>query len=252
MDNNSPIGIFDSGVGGLSVVRQIITELPQESLIYYAESAKAPYGNKERDQVVAFSQTISEFLLDSNVKLIVVACNTATGIAISYLRNTFSIPFVGMEPAIKPAAKASKTGRIGVLATANTFEAEHFNRTKSRFADDIKVYLSIGEGLVELIEQGKASSDEARTLLEKYLKPIVDEGIDQLVLGCTHYPFLLPLINDIIPSEIQIHDPAPAVAKQVRRILEAQGGLNPDSGQAHYTYYSSGDRTVLDLMVGKL
>lgn len=251
MDKNSPIGVFDSGVGGLSVVRQLLTELPQESLIYYADSERAPYGNKKKEEVIRFSQNISEFLQANRAKLIVVACNTATGIAISHLRNTFSIPFVGMEPAIKPAALASKTGKIGVLATANTFEAEHFNRTKVRYANDVEVVMAIGEGLVELIELGQASSGEANNLLRKYLMPMVDEGIDQLVLGCTHYPFLLPLIQEIIPHEIQIHDPAPAVAKQVRRVLEVKGGLNSSAGESHYSYYSSGDRTILDKMVSQ-
>lgn len=251
MDKNSPIGVFDSGVGGLSVVRQLLAELPQESLMYYADSERAPYGNKEKKEVIGFSRNISEFLQTNGAKLIVVACNTATGIAISHLRNTFSIPFVGMEPAIKPAALASKTGKIGVLATANTFEAEHFNRTKVLYANDVEVVMAIGEGLVELIELGQASSIEAKNLLKNYLMPMVDEGIDQLVLGCTHYPFLLPLIHEIIPPEIQIHDPAPAVAKQVRWILDEAGGLNPGNVEPHYTYYSSGDRTVLDRMVGQ-
>ncbi|MEA1876293.1 MAG: glutamate racemase [Bacteroidota bacterium] len=252
MDKNSPIGVFDSGVGGLSVVRQLLTELPHESLIYYADSERAPYGNKKKEEVIGFSQNISEFLHDNGAKLIVVACNTATGIAISHLRNTFSIPFVGMEPAIKPAALASKTGKIGVLATANTFEAEHFNRTKVQYANDVEVVMAIGEGLVELIELGQASSGEANNLLKKYLMPMADEGIDQLVLGCTHYPFLLPLIQEIISPEIQIHDPAPAVAKQVRRVLEVEDGLNSGAVEPHQTYYSGGDRAVLDRMVREI
>jgi len=252
MDRNSPIGIFDSGIGGLSVVRQLIAELPQESLIYYADSARAPYGNKERDQVIGFAQNISKFLMEKGAKLIVVACNTATGIAITHLRDTFSIPFVGMEPAIKPAAQTSTTGKIGVLATANTFEAEHFNRTKGRYANNIEVFMAIGEGLVELIEKGMATSDEAEKLLREYLSPMVDEGIDQLVLGCTHYPFLLPLIHKILPPKIKIHDPTPAVAKQVRWVLEEDGGLNTATVEPHYKYFSSGNRAVLDRMVGEI
>jgi len=249
MDRNRPIGIFDSGVGGLSVVRQLIAELPHESLIYYADSARAPYGNKKKEDVIGFSQKISEFLLDKGAKLIVVACNTATGIAIVHLRSAYTLPFVGMEPAIKPAAQSSKTGKIGVLATANTFEAEHFNRTKVRYANNVEVFMAIGDGLVELVEHGEAFSDNAKKLLEQYLIPMVDEGIDQLVLGCTHFPFLLPLIKEIIPSEIQIHDPAPAVAKQVRKILAEEGRLNLGLGEPDYKYYSSGDRGVLDSMV---
>jgi len=252
MNRNRPIGIFDSGIGGLSVVRQLIAELPKESLIYYADSARAPYGNKEKDQVIGYAQRISEFLLEKGAKIIVVACNTATGIAITHLRDTFSIPFVGMEPAIKPAAQASTTGKVGVLATANTFEAEHFNRTKGQYANNVEVFTAIGDGLVELIEMGKATSDEAEKLLREYLRPMVDVGIDQLVLGCTHYPFLLPLIHKILPPNIQIHDPTPAVAQQVRRVLEEDGGLNTGTVEPQYTFHSSGDRAVLDRMVGDI
>lgn len=246
MDQNQAIGVFDSGVGGLSVVRYLLQELPQESLIYYADSARAPYGNKSRAEVIRYSEEITQFLLDQGCKLIVVACNTATGIAITHLRATFKVPFIGMEPAIKPAASASLSGKIGVLATSNTFEADHFNRTLNRFANDVEVFMTIGEGLVELVEQGKSQSEEVKQLLHKYLQAMILEGVDQLVLGCTHYPFLLPVIQEIIPASVQIHDPAPAVARQVRRILEQEDGLRSDFLPAKHQLYSSGDRVVLD------
>lgn len=246
MDQNQAIGVFDSGVGGLSVVRYLLQELPQESLIYYADSARAPYGNKSRAEVIRYSEEITQFLLDQGCKLIVVACNTATGIAITHLRATFKVPFIGMEPAIKPAASASLSGKIGVLATSNTFEADHFNRTLNRFANDVEVFMTIGGGLVELVEQGKSQSEEVKQLLHKYLQAMVLEGVDQLVLGCTHYPFLLPVIQEIIPASVQIHDPAPAVARQVRRVLEQEDGLRNDFLPAKHQLYSSGDRVVLD------
>lgn len=244
-----PIGVFDSGVGGLSVVRHLITELPQESIIYFADSARAPYGNKNKEEVVQYAKEITETFLEKDAKLIVVACNTATGMAINELRQSFSLPFVGMEPAIKPAALSSKTGKIGVLATANTFEAEHFNRTKNRFANDVEVFMAIGDGLVELVEQGKAKSLEAKKLLEAYLQPMIEEEIDQLVLGCTHYPFLMPLIEEILPIGVHVHDPAPAVAKQVRRVLEEKGALAQRTEEPFHSFTSSGDSSVLNKMV---
>ncbi len=252
MNKFDAIGIFDSGIGGLSVVRHLLAELPNESLIYFADSGRAPYGRKTKAEVISYAHEITNFLQKQQVKLIIVACNTATGIAIADLRASFMLPFVGMEPAIKPAAQASKSKKIGVLATANTFEAEHFNRTKSRFANDVEVFMAIGQGLVELIEAGKASSDEARNLLKKYLFPMIDQGIDQLVLGCTHYPFLLPLLHEILPTNIQIHDPSPAVAKQVRRVLEQENGLNTSIDKPILSFHSSGVRDIMDNIVGEI
>ncbi|MBT3241606.1 MAG: glutamate racemase [Bacteroidetes bacterium] len=252
MDKLAPIGVFDSGIGGLSVWHEVRALLPHEPVIYMADSDHAPYGRHKPEEIIQYSEEISRFLLSQGAKIIVIACNTATGIAIEHLRRIFNVPFVGMEPAIKPAAEKSLTGQIGVLATAQTFEAEHFRRTKSRLAKDVEINIAIGDGLVELVEQGKAISEEARSLLHSYLDPMVSEGIDQLVLGCTHYPFLIPVIREIVPREITIHNPSPAVAKQVQRILIQSNGLHPEQDQAQYTFHSSGSREVLDNMVAKM
>ncbi len=246
MDSNSHIGIFDSGIGGLTVLKALWAELPNESFIYLADSAHAPYGMRSPEQVIALSFKNTEFLLERNVKLVVVACNTATGIAINHLRKTYSIPFVGMEPAVKPAAAASISKKIGVLATQRTFEADHFNATMNRYADGVEVYVQVGDGLVELIEQGLADSPKTKKLLSQYLDPLVKAGIDQLVLGCTHYPFLLPLIRKIIPETIVVHDPAPAVASQTRKILKKNDGLVSGHKNLEDQFYSTGDREILD------
>ena len=252
MHSNSYIGIFDSGIGGLTVLKALRQELPEESFIYLADSANAPYGRLSSEKIIALSSKNTRFLIEEKVKLIVVACNTATGIAISHLRQSFNIPFVGMEPAVKPAAKASKSKKIGVLATARTFEADHFNSTVNKFAGEVEVLVRVGDGLVELIEEGKAESPETEKLLIKYLNPMIDAGIDHLVLGCTHYPFLTPLIRKIIPGNISLHDPAPAVARQTRRILEQHDGLARDAKILEDQFFSSGGRSVLDKVMRML
>ncbi|MCD6346510.1 MAG: glutamate racemase [Bacteroidales bacterium] len=252
MDKLAPIGVFDSGVGGLSVLTEIVSLLPNESIVYYADSAHNPYGLHQASEIIEYSEAIVNFLLSKSVKLIVVACNTATGIAIHHLRDTFGLPFVGMEPAIKPAVQLTKTGVIGVLATAPTIEAEHFRRTKNQFAHNLEVKVTVGTGLVELVEQGKAVSKESKVLLTKYLKPMIDDGIDQLVLGCTHYPFLIQVMREILPPEVKIHNPAPAVAMQVQRVLDQQNGLNPEEGNCRYSFFSSGDRKELDKLIDEI
>ena len=246
MNSQSHIGVFDSGIGGLSVLKALRLELPLESFIYFADSANAPYGSLSTEEILRLVSKHVEFLMEKDSKIIVVACNTATGVAIQHLRKSYSIPFVGMEPAVKPAAALSKTKKIGVLATARTFEADHFNSTVKRFAGDVEIIVQIGNGLVEMIEKGIVDSPELLTLLSGYLKPLVDEGIDQLVLGCTHYPFLIPAIRKIIPDSITIHDPAPAVAIQTKRVLNEYEGLMKGKRQLEDQFYSSGDQSVLD------
>lgn len=249
MHKNSHIGIFDSGIGGLTVLKALRRELPEESFIYLADSANAPYGRLSPEKIIELSTKNTEFLIRKEVKLIVVACNTATGIAINHLRQSFHIPFVGMEPAVKPAAAASKSKKIGVLATSRTFEADHFNSTVNKFAGEVEVLVRVGEGLVELIEDGKADSKETEKLLIKYLNPMFEAGIDHLVLGCTHYPFLTPLIRKIMPENISLHDPAPAVARQTKRILEQHDGQAKKPKTLEDQFFSSGDRSVLDKVV---
>jgi glutamate racemase len=249
MDSAAPIGVFDSGIGGLTVFKEIAAVLPHESMIYIADSGFAPYGTRTKQYITTRSRLLTRYLLDQGCKLIVLACNTATGASISTLRKEFPVPFIGVEPAIKPAVLASKSGHVGVLATEQTFKGEHFKRTSERFNGSAQVHVQAGNGLVELIESGRSESEEARTLLERYLTPMIRAGVDQLVLGCTHYPFLIPLINKMIPSGVTVIDPAPAVARQTRKVLESSGGINEGKGQPEYTFFTTGDPVQLEAMV---
>jgi glutamate racemase len=252
MDRTGPIGIFDSGIGGLSVWSELVKQIPEESMIYVADSANSPYGTKSRSFITGRSMAITRFLIDQGCKLVVVACNTATGAAITALRREFDIPFIGVEPAVKPAARESKTGHIGVLATAQTFKGEHFRRSIKLYAHTVELHERAGTGLVELIENGQIDSPDTRKLLEKYLLPMVEEGIDQLVLGCTHYPFLIPLIQEILPAGIRVIDPAPAVARQTRKVLEEHKGLDSRLSVTGYRFYTTGDTGILSRMLFQL
>ncbi|MFO7617925.1 MAG: glutamate racemase [Bacteroidales bacterium] len=252
MKERQTIGVFDSGVGGLSVWRELVRELPAESFVYLADNAHAPYGSKSREFITGRAMEISRFLIEKGAVLIVVACNTATGAAISRLRQEFPIPFVGVEPAVKPAALESATGQIGVLATAQTFNGEHFQRTFRLYSRSVRVHVRAGDGLVELVESGMAHSDEARALLESYLRPMIEVGIDHLVLGCTHYPFLIPVIREILPPGVRIIDPAPAVARQTRRILEISELTEKGDGEIPNRFYTTGDTAPLARMLESL
>lgn len=243
--NHHPVGIFDSGLGGLSVWREVKKLLPRESLIYYADSGNCPYGNRPEEEIIRLAENVTRFLLEKDCKMIVVACNTATAAAISYLREHYEVPFVGMEPALKPAAQLSKTGHIGVLATKGTFAGQHFQQTKERFAHHVEVHIQVGTGLVELVETDNTGSPEAEALVEKYLRPMLEQGADQIVLGCSHYPFLLPVMRRIAGKEVNIIDPAPAVARQVERRLISNGIQAPQNHIPHYEFHSSGDQIQL-------
>jgi glutamate racemase len=215
------IGIFDSGAGGLSVWKELIKLLPSENYFYISDSAYCPYGPKSKDLIVKRTTAISRFLIESGAEVIVVACNTATAGAITELRQRFDIPFVGMEPAVKPAAIETQTGVIGVLATKGTFNGRLYINTSEKFArkKDIKIVERVGEGLVELVEQGKTETPEAEALVKKYLDPMIAAGADYVVLGCTHYPFLINAINKVSDNKIKVINPAPAVAKQTKILL---------------------------------
>jgi len=221
-------------------------------MIYVADSAHSPYGTKSKSFITGRSREITRFLIDQGCKLIVIACNTATGAAITTLRREFNLPFVGVEPAVKPAAMESKTGHIGVLATAQTFKGEHFKRSMGLYAYSVELHERAGTGLVELIENGMINSPETKELLIKYLLPMVEQGIDQLVLGCTHYPFLIPIIQGILPAGIRIIDPAPAVARQTRKVLEEHNGLNTSSEVIGYQFYTTGDTEGLSKVMAQL
>lgn len=233
------IGVFDSGLGGLSVWRELIKVLPEESYCYIADSGYCPYGPKSKEEIIDRAKKIVDFLIGRGASIIVVACNTATAAAIDYLREHYSIPFVGMEPAVKPAVLNSKSGVIGVLATKGTFKGELYLRTLHKFASGVKVIEQVGEGLVEVVEDGKMESDIAYTLLNRYLSPMIESGADNIVLGCTHYPFLINQINRITKGSINIINPAPAIAKRALSLCKSLEGLEHDNTLLFYTTGSS-------------
>lgn len=244
MINNQPIGLFDSGIGGTSIWSAIHKLMPNEDTIYLADSRNAPYGKKSKDEIIALCIKNTEFLLEMNAKLIVVACNTATTNAIKELRAKYQIPIIGIEPAIKPAALNSKTQTIGVLATKGTLSSELFNKAVEIY-QDTKIVEQIGHGLVELIEDGKINSPEMTKLLHSYLQPMIDENIDYLVLGCSHYPYLIPQIEKIIPKNIHIIDSGEAVAKQTQKILEEKVGFNKKGNEGKAIFYTNTNPKVL-------
>jgi len=229
IDPNSPIGVFDSGVGGLSVLRAIWEELPNEELIYLADQAHVPYGSRSMEEVRSFSKEITSYLLDQGSKLIVVACNAASAAALHYLRQNFEdFSFVGMEPAVKPAAEHTQSKIVGVLATPATFQGELYASVVERFAHDVRIMQHTCPGLVMQIEAGHLQTEETRAILEEALSPMISQGIDTVVLGCTHYPFVIPLIQEITGPGVRVIDPAPAVARQVRHILQKEDLLQQD------------------------
>lgn len=222
------IGIFDSGVGGLSVFREIRKVLPEQSYIYYSDNAHCPYGEKGRDYIIDRARQITRFLLDKGCEIIVVACNTATAAAICSLREEFPVRFIGMEPAIKPAAKSTRSGIVGVLATAGTLKATKYLDTREKWAQNVTIVEHIGQGFVELVENGKISGPEAESIVGTSLIPLLEAGADTIVLGCTHYPFLTDTIKkiaaDTFPErEVTVIDPAPAVAKHLMEVMQQEG-----------------------------
>ncbi|MBT8268730.1 MAG: glutamate racemase [Bacteroidia bacterium] len=247
--SKQPIGIFDSGVGGTSIWKEIHALLPYEHTIYLADSKNAPYGPKGKERIIELSIKNTELLLQQGCKIIVVACNTATTNAIDYLRTNYKVPFIGIEPAIKPAALNTKTNAIGILATKGTLSSALFSQTSTRFASDVKVIEQEGDGIVQLIEQGKLYSEEMRDLLSIYLQPMIDSHIDHLVLGCTHYPYLTPLLLDILPANIKIIDSGMAVARQTKAILEKNDLLSDRKSTPEPEFYTNLHTNVLNDLV---
>jgi len=239
MSNSLPIGIFDSGVGGISVWKEIIDILPNENIIYYADSKNCPYGIKTDKEIIALSKNIVEFLISKNCKIIVIACNTATAAAISILRKEYNIPFVGLEPAVKPAALKSKTNKIGILATEGTLRGNHFKKTSEIYSTNTEINIQVGYGLVELVENNDIDSPKALKIVQKCIKPLIDKNIDQLVLGCTHYPFLCNTIKAVAGSHnINIINPAPAVAYRTYNLLKGKFNTGKNN---YYKFYSTGN-----------
>ena len=244
MINNNPIGLFDSGVGGTSIWSAIHDLLPNENTIYLADSHNAPYGLKSKQEITALCEKNIELLLELNCKIIVIACNTATTNSIATLRAKYQVPFIGIEPAIKPAANNSKTQTIGILATAGTLNSELFNKNVEQF-HETKIIEQIGHELVNLIESGNINSDKTFELLKIYLNPMIEQNIDYLVLGCSHYPYLIPQIKRILPKNISIIDSGEAVALQTKNILSKNIGFNNGENSSKNIFYTNGNPEIL-------
>lgn len=249
--NLGAIGFFDSGLGGLTILSEVNQLIPNEQLIYLADSKNAPYGKKTKEEIVRLSIKNTEKLLSLNCKIIVVACNTATTNAIKVLREKFDVPFIGIEPAIKPAALKSKTKKIGVLATKGTLGSELFANTSKDYRNTHTFIEVEGNGLVELVEVGKINA--TKKLLKTYLQPMLLAGVDNIVLGCTHYPMLIPIIKQLIPPDITIIDSGEAVAKQIKNILTQQHLLTPKKYNLVNQLYTNGkNSTIMELFCKKL
>ena len=243
MNDKRPIGVFDSGVGGLSVWREIAWQLPHEGTIYFADQRHIPYGSRPPEHIRRFSEAITRFLLDRDCKAIVVACNTASAAALKHLRETFPrTPFVGMEPAVKPATQTTQTRVVGVLATPATFQGALFASVVERFADGVQLINQVCPGLVEQVETGQLDTPDTEAMLRGFLRPILDANADTVVLACTHYPFVVESIRRIAGPDVNVIDPSPAIARQAGRAL-AERGLSAPAGRiGQHVFYTSGDR----------
>jgi len=243
----APIGVLDSGVGGLSVVSHLRSLLPAEGLLYFADQSHIPYGPRPPEEVRDFTAEITRFLLRLDAKAIVIACNTASAAALDYLRRAFpEVPFIGMEPAVKPAALTTRSGKVGVLATPSTLTSHRYASLMARFAAGIEVHEDPCIGLVQLIEAGALDSPETKQLLQSVIDPMLTAGVDTLVLGCTHYPFIQPLLQSLAGEGVTIIDPAPAVARQTRFVLQQRKLNAPDHREGSLRCFTSGDARRLD------
>ena len=253
INSHNPIGIFDSGVGGLSVLRAIRQQMPEESVIYFGDQGHIPYGPRPMGQIQNFSEAITRFLLSKGAKIIVVACNAASAAALTYLRQTFpDISFVGMEPAVKPAAEHTETGVVGVLATPATFQGALYASVVERFANGVTLLQDPCVGLVQQIEKGDLNGTATRKILEDALHPMLEKNIDTVVLACTHYPFVIPLIQQIVGEKVRVIDPAPAVARQTKRLLEAKGMKREVGGRGEIRFFTSGNAEFVQSLLPTL
>ena len=248
MKNNS-IGFFDSGIGGITIWESVNRLLPNENTIYLADSKNSPYGKKPNDELTNISKENVEFLINKKCKLIVVACNTATNNSINFLRKSYNLPFIGIEPAIKPAALNTKTGKIGVLATKGTLGSSLFEKTSNIHGQNVEIIEQHGLGLVELIENGIYSGSKIDSLLKEYLNPMLENNIDKLVLGCTHYPLIKESIKKIINESINIIECSEAVALQTERVLIKSNLINSGTEKSKKLFYTNGDKNVLNSLL---
>jgi glutamate racemase len=254
MSDDRPLGVFDSGIGGVTVLQEIRTQAPAERCIYFADSQQAPYGTKTPDEIRRRSDAIVSFLQDQNVKAVVVACNAASTNALPYLRERHALPFVGLDPGVKPAALITRSGKIGVLTTPATATSERLAHLIEEYAYGATVMTQVCPGVVPLIERGIVDGPEMQELLHEYLSPILEAGADVVVLGCTHYPLLKPVISRMCGPSVNLIDPSAAVARQVRRVLDARR-LSADQGEGGATFYTTGDpdgfSQVLEILTGR-
>jgi glutamate racemase len=235
-----PIAMFDSGVGGLSILRDVRSLYPNEDILYFGDQGHVPYGPRPLDQIRGFVRGISRFFLKRNVKVIVIPCNAASAAGLHHARETFpQVPFVGMEPAIKPAAERTQKGVIGVITTKATYQGELFASVVDRFAKDIQVVTQVCPEFVRLVEAGQFDGEEVRAVAQGYLQPLCEAGIDQLVIGCTHFPFLIRVLKDILGPRVEIVDPGPAIARQTGRVIAQMRNSDEHVGQV--SYFTSGD-----------
>jgi glutamate racemase len=238
--NHKPVGVFDSGVGGLSVLQALRLELPYEHFLYAGDSGRAPYGDRPAEFVVERAITITEFLIDQGAKAVVVACNTATAVAVESLRARFAIPIVAIEPAVKPAASRTRSRVVGVLATTGTLSSPNVGKLLASYGSDVEFVIQPCPGLADQVEKGELASEATRALVERYMRPIIDKGGDIVVLGCTHYPFLRPLIQDVAGPAVEVIDPATPVARELRRRLEYAGLLQNGGQPGTETFWTTG------------
>jgi glutamate racemase len=247
-----PIGVMDSGVGGISVLKHIHALLPHEDLMYVADSKYAPYGNKTAEEITNRCMIVADYLIAQDVKALVVACNTATAAAIDELRETFDIPIIGMEPAVKPAAEASKNGIIGVLATVGTLKSAQFAGLLEAYGRDVKVVTQACVGLVECIERGELDAPDTKALIRQYTSPLLAEGADTIVLGCTHYPFVKHMIQEIVGDKVTLIDTGAAVAKQLKRQLEENGLLSSSKQKSKVHFWTNSEAENAEQVTEKL
>jgi glutamate racemase len=250
--SDRPIGVFDSGVGGVSVLREIRRELPAEDLIYLADSAYTPYGDRPPALIIERSIAMVTLLERERVKAVVVACNTATGIAVDTLRSRFTLPIIAIEPAVKPAAAGTRSGVVGVLATTQTLASARFSKLVGAHAAGVRVLTQASPGLVERVESGELSTPATRSLVEQYVRPLLEGGADTIVLGCTHYPFLSAVIQDVAGPNVTVIDPAVAVARELRRRLQSGGLLAPDSRIGSERFWTTGPPEQSQAVIAQL
>jgi glutamate racemase len=253
MNPAGPIGIFDSGAGGLSVWREIVREMPHEATIYFADQVHMPYGPRGEEELRRFCAAITRFLIARDCKAVVVACNTASAAALKYLRETFPLlPTIGMEPAVKPAAAATRSGVVGIMATPATFQGRLFRATAGRHASSITLVNQVCDGLAEQVERGELDTPATEAMLRRHLGPILAAGADTIVLGCSHYPFVIDLIRQLAGPRVQVIDPAPAIARHLRQTLEQHPLLSPNTGTPAYQFFSTAAAAGFSSLLHKL